>query len=121
MYATDADAREPGSSHPQANLWDNGDDAIAELEHLLKVREYALGNFSERNIRPGRPLATLEEVLVPIYLLHRYQIQAVGKLIGGQYFSYHCVVTGRRRRKLSMPVNSGPPSMHCSSPSTRSC
>ena len=33
-------------------------------------------------------MATIEEVLVPIYLLHRYQIQAVAKLIGGQYFSY---------------------------------
>ena len=88
LYITDADAREPGSSHAQANLWDNGEDAIAELEHLLKVRSYALGNFSKHNIRPGRPLATIEEVLVPIYLLHRYQVQAVGKLIGGQYFRY---------------------------------
>ena len=33
-------------------------------------------------------MASLEEVLVPIYLLHRYQMQAVGKLIGGQRFSY---------------------------------
>jgi hypothetical protein len=37
----------------------------------------------------GRPLATIEEVLVPIYLLHRFQIEAVGKLIGGQYFNYN--------------------------------
>ena len=88
LYVTDADAREPGSSHPQGNLWDNGADAIAEFEHLLRVRRYALNNFSERNIRPGRPMATLEEVLVPIYLLHRYQVDAVGKLIGGQYFRY---------------------------------
>jgi len=33
-------------------------------------------------------MATIEEVLVPLYLLHRFQIQAVGKLIGGQYFNY---------------------------------
>lgn len=33
-------------------------------------------------------MATIEEVLVPLYLLHRFQIQAVGKLIGGQYFRY---------------------------------
>ena len=55
---------------------------------LNRVREHALARFSDRNIRIGRPHATLEEVLVPIYLLHRYQLQAVGKLIGGQYFSY---------------------------------
>ncbi len=88
LFIADPDSRDPGSANPQGNLWDNGADAIAELEHLLKVRAYALDNFSERNIRPGRPLATIEEVLVPIYLLHRYQIQAVAKLIGGQYFSY---------------------------------
>ncbi len=73
---------------PNGNLWDNGADAIAELENLLKVRAYALGRFSENNIRPGRPLATLEEVLVPLYLLHRFQVQAVGKIIGGQNFTY---------------------------------
>ena len=88
LYIADEDSRNPGTANPLGNLWDNGADAIAELEHLLKVRAYALDNFSESNIRPGRPLATLEEVLVPVYLLHRFQIQAVGKFIGGQYFSY---------------------------------
>jgi len=87
-FVSNSDTREAGAAHPDGNVWDNGADAIAELEHLLRVRAYALGRFSERNIRIGRPLATLEEVLVPIYLLHRYQLQAVGKLIGGQYFSY---------------------------------
>ena len=87
-YVADSDSRSVGASHPDGNLWDNGADAIAELEHLLRVREHALGRFSENNIRLGRPLATLEEVLVPIYLLHRYQIEAVGKLIGGHHFSY---------------------------------
>ena len=67
---------------------DNGADAIEELEHLMRVRAFALEHFSERNVRPGRPLATLEEVLVPVFLLHRYQLQAVGKLVGGQSFSY---------------------------------
>jgi hypothetical protein len=88
LYVADDDSRDPGTAHPQGNLWDNGADAIVELEHLLRVRAYALNNFSEHNIRPGRPLATIEEVLVPLYLLHRYQIQAVAKLMGGQYFSY---------------------------------
>jgi len=87
-YVADVDSRSIGTAHPDGNLWDNGDDAIIELEHLLRVREYALSRFSERNIRTGRPLANIEEVLVPIYLLHRFQIQAVGKLIGGMYFDY---------------------------------
>jgi hypothetical protein len=54
----------------------------------MRFRFKALAHFSEKNIRPGRPLATLEEVLVPVFLLHRYQVEAVGKLIGGQAFSY---------------------------------
>lgn len=87
-YVADADARSIGSAHPDGNLWDNGDDAIAELEHLLRVRDHALARFSENHIRRGRPLATIEETLVPIYLLHRFQIEAVGKLIGGSYFEY---------------------------------
>ena len=88
LYIADQDARDPGSAHPQANLWDNGADAIEEFGHLMKIRAYALQNLSGATIPMGRPLATLEEALVPVYLLHRYQIQAVGKLIGGQYFSY---------------------------------
>ena len=87
-FVADSDARAVGTAHPEGNLWDNGADAIKELDHLLKVRDFALRRFSERNIRTGRPMATIEEVLVPLYLLHRFQIQAVGKLIGGQYFRY---------------------------------
>ncbi len=87
-YVADDDSRSPSTSHPDGNLWDNGADAITELEHLLRVREIALQRFSERVIRIGRPLASIEEALVPIYLFHRFQIQAVGKLIGGQFFNY---------------------------------
>ena len=87
-YVADADARSLSTSHPDGNLWDNGADPIAELEHLMRVREIALQRFSERNIPVGSPLPGLEEVLVPIYLFHRFQIQAVGKLVGGQYFNY---------------------------------
>jgi hypothetical protein len=87
-YVADGDSRSLSASHPDGNLWDNGADAIAELEHLLAVRRIALQRFSANNIQVGRPLATLEEALVPVYLLHRFQIQAVGKLIGGQYFTY---------------------------------
>ena len=88
-YVSDDDSRSLATSHPDGNVWDNGEDAIVELEHLMRVREIALRNFSQRNIRLGRPLATIEEVLVPIYLLHRFQIVAVGKLIGGSYHNYN--------------------------------
>lgn len=87
-YVADSDARAIGTAHPDGNLWDDGADAIAELERLLRLREHALGRLSQNSIRPGRPMATIEEVLVPIYLLHRFQMQAVGKLIGGSYYRY---------------------------------
>lgn len=87
-YASDSDSRNPATANPYGNLWDNGADALEELQHLLKVRAYALEHFSEKNIRPGQPMASLEAPLVPIYLLHRFQIEAVAKLIGGEYFTY---------------------------------
>jgi hypothetical protein len=54
----------------------------------MKVRAKALSQFGENNIRKGTPMAMLEDVLVPIYLFHRYQIEAVSKVVGGLYYSY---------------------------------
>ncbi len=102
-YVSDSDSRAVGTSHPDGNLWDNGSDAIAELEHLLRVRAIALERFSERNIRIGRPLATIEEALVPIYLLHRFQVKAVGKLLGGYYFNYGLRGDGQVAQKAVSP------------------
>jgi hypothetical protein len=87
-FVSDTDSRPVSAAHPLGNLWDNGADAIEELENLLRVRAVAMGRMSERNIRPGRSFATLEEVLVPIYLIHRFQLHAVGKLVGGEDFYY---------------------------------
>jgi Met-zincin/Domain of unknown function (DUF5117) len=88
QFISDRDARDPGGLHPQAHLWDNGADAVDELQQVLKVREKALAQFGENNIRPGNAMAFLEDVLVPIYLFHRYQLEAVTKMVGGMYYSY---------------------------------
>jgi hypothetical protein len=88
VFVSDPDSRPVSSAHPLGNLWDNGEDGVDELERLLEVRRTALAQFSEANIRPGRPLATIEEVLVPIYLIHRFQLIAAGKFVGGHYFNY---------------------------------
>ena len=95
-YVSDSDSRAVGTAHPDGNLWDNGADPLEELERLMAVRAVALAQFSPANIRRGRPLATLEETLVPIYLLHRYQIQAAGKLLGGERFTYALRGDGQR-------------------------
>ena len=87
-YLTDADARPPGSADPFAHLWDSGASATDELNRLIKVRALALNRLSEKNIPPGTPMATLENVLVPVYLMHRFQAEAATKLIGGVNYTY---------------------------------
>jgi hypothetical protein len=88
QFVSDRDARAAGGLHPQAHLWDNGMDAVAELKEVMKVRSKALSQFGENNIRPGAPMALLEDVLVPVYLFHRYQLEAVTKMVGGMYYTY---------------------------------
>jgi hypothetical protein len=87
-YLTDQDARPPGSSSSVAHLWDSGPNAVDELDRLMKVRAAALRRFGENNIREGAPLATIEDVLVPIYMLHRYQVEAASKFVGGMDYTF---------------------------------
>lgn len=87
-FLSDQDARPQGSANPRAHLWDNGDNASKELMRVLQVRELALNNFSENNIRPGEPMAALEESLAPIYFFHRYQTEAAVKVVGGLNYTY---------------------------------
>jgi len=89
LYISDEAARPQSGVHPKAHLWEYGSDAIDQLYHILDVREAALNRFGERNIREGRSMASLEDVLVPIYLFHRYQTEATVKLIGGVDFTYN--------------------------------
>jgi hypothetical protein len=88
QFISDRDARAPGGLHPTAHLWDNGKSPVDELSNVMKVRAAALSHFGENNIRTGVPMAFLEDVLVPVYLYHRYQVEAVTKLVGGMYYTY---------------------------------
>lgn len=87
-FISDRDARATGGAHPYAHLWDNGKDAAVQLNHLLSVRQKALSKFGENVIQYDRPLAQIQEALIPIYFLHRYQAEAAVKLIGGLDYSY---------------------------------
>ncbi len=89
LFISDEAARPQGGVHPKAHLWEYGSDAVDQLRHILNIREAALNRFGERNIREGRSMATLEDVLVPIYLFHRYQTEATVKLVGGVDFTYN--------------------------------
>jgi len=87
-FISDRDARDPAGLHGNAHLWDVGKDPLSGLKDVMKVRQKALSQFGENNITTGTPMATIEEVLVPIYLFHRYQLEAVVKLVGGLNYSY---------------------------------
>lgn len=87
-FISDRDARDPGGAHPTAHLWDNGTNATDELRQVMKVRAKALSRFNENVIRTGTPMAMLEDALVPVYLFHRYQLEAAVKLIAGIEYSY---------------------------------
>lgn len=87
-YQSDPDARPSHAASADGHLWDGGSSSIDELYKLTKVREIALDNFGLRTLESGSTLSSLEETLAPIYLLHRYQVDAVAKLIGGIYYEY---------------------------------
>lgn len=87
-FISDQDARDPGGLHPAAHLWDVNSNVTAGLRDVMKVREKALAQFGENNIRSGEPMALLEDVLVPIYLFHRYQVEAATKIVGGLSYNY---------------------------------
>ncbi len=88
IYVTDADARPAGAAHPLGNLWDNGSDPAAALAHEMEVRKLALASFGAHVLPAGSPMSDLEKHFVPVYLHHRYQVDAAAKLLGGFETSY---------------------------------
>ncbi|TXI94544.1 MAG: DUF5117 domain-containing protein [Burkholderiaceae bacterium] len=88
QYVGDADSRPASSMHPNGLLWDFGPDSIATYDQLMKIRRQALDHFSLAVLPQQRQLGELEARLVPIYLLHRYQVEAVARLIAGGEFEY---------------------------------
>ncbi len=83
------------SANPRVDQWSNGTDAAAELSRMMQVRRVALDRFGERSIKLGRPMATMEEVLVPLYLHHRFQVEAAASALGGIYYIYSLRGDGR--------------------------
>jgi hypothetical protein len=88
LFLSDADSRPPGASHPLANLWDNGSDPVATLKHEMEVRRIGIEQFGLASVPLGTPLSLLEAKFLPLYLHHRYQLQAGVKTLGGVYYSY---------------------------------
>lgn len=85
-YLTDKDSG--ANMHPLAHQWDNGKHPVDELERVMKIRKLALANFSEKKIKYGEAMSTLENVLVPVYFYHRYQIKGSAAVLGGLYYNH---------------------------------
>ena len=100
---TDADARAAGGGHPRAHLWDSDQDILTGLENTFRVRASALSHLGESSLSEGRPYSDLEKILVPIFYLHRYQTEAVVKLVGGANYHYELKGEGQNRLEAVDP------------------
>lgn len=103
-FITDSDARAVGGAHALAHLWDNGKTPAEELNSVLELRAKAIENFSVDNIKSYEPYSALEDVFVPLYFYHRYQVEAATKVIGGLDYNYAVKGDGQFTSK-SVDVN----------------
>jgi hypothetical protein len=87
-FVADENARSVSASQPWGSLWDDGADPVAELDRMMQVRAAAVGRFGPAALAPGEPVANLRRKFVPIWLVHRYQVEAAAKLLGGMYSDY---------------------------------
>ncbi|PRY13067.1 zinc-dependent metalloprotease [Kineococcus rhizosphaerae] len=83
VFVTDADGHAPDAAHPDAVPWTSGDDPFTTLAELLEVREVALGEFSRGALARDRQVGDLEPRLVVLHLLHRHEVAALARLVGG--------------------------------------
>jgi hypothetical protein len=104
IYITDEDSRPLGGAHPHSHLWDNGADPAEELDRVMTIRTAALKRFGENAITKGTPLAQLEDTLVPLYLLERYQTEAASKEIGGLDYRYNLRGDGQINPTIVSPA-----------------
>jgi hypothetical protein len=103
-FVADDDARPANAAHPQGSLWDDAADPAAELDRMMKVRAAAIARFGPEALAPGAPLADLRRAFVPIWLLHRYQVEAAAKLLGGVDFAYSVRGGGREDMRPVPPA-----------------
>ncbi|KAK0360489.1 hypothetical protein LTR94_027100, partial [Friedmanniomyces endolithicus] len=102
-FVSDADARVASMGQAYGSLWDNGADPVEELAHLMQVRRIALNRFGLASLPKGAAVNELRRRLVPIYLYHRYQVDAVLKLIGGADYGFPIVGDGMEAAKPVSP------------------
>ncbi|MFE2884890.1 zinc-dependent metalloprotease [Streptomyces sp. NPDC059272] len=88
IYLSDEDAQGPDAAHADAVTWVTGANALQALETMLRVRRIALDGFSRGVLPPDRQTGELEERAVLLHLLHRHEVTAVARLVGGVRYAY---------------------------------
>ncbi len=118
-FITNPDQGSAGS-YPEASTWINGSAPLDELERVMEVRRFLIEHFDETAIRPGEPMWKLRERFAPVYLHHRYILEAATKAVGGMAFRYalrgdplpptQIVAPERQRRALELLLDALEPS-----------
>lgn len=103
-FVADQDARPLGTGQPWGGLWDDAADPLSELRRVAEVRRAAVDRFGLSALAPSEPVANLRRKFVPIWLLHRYQVESAVKLLGGVDYAYSVRGDGR---EAAQPVAEG--------------
>jgi hypothetical protein len=98
LYLSDADARPEYASDPRVNLWDDANASLF-LQRQMDVRRVAISHFGERNIRPGEPVALLQDRFAPVYFIHRFALGTLARTIGGMEYSNAVVGDGQQESR----------------------
>ncbi len=101
-FMADQDAGE-GGVVPEATRWLHGNDAVAEVDRTMQVRKALLTRFGGTAVRTGEPVWFLAERLAPVYLHHRYAVEAAVKVIGGMEYSYALQGDGQPAARVLEP------------------
>ncbi len=102
-YVKDDNARASDTAYPWGGLWDDGTDPVDELNRLMEVRKAAIEGFGLNALSAGEPVSNLRRRFVPIWLLHRYQLVAAAKQVGGLEFEYALNGGGREEAQPVSP------------------
>ncbi len=100
-FVADDDARSLATAHPLGAIWDDGPSPVAELARVMEVRRVALARFGVDAIPADESLSQLRRAFVPVWLIHRYQVEAVAKSLGGIDYDYG--LAQEQRPALAVP------------------
>ena len=85
------------SANPRVDQWSNGTDPAAELTRMMAIRKSALGPLRRAvdQDAAGR-WRRWRRCWCPLYLYHRYQVEAAASAVGGMHYIYALRGDGRQ-------------------------